>query len=311
MAKKHRKHWLVVLVVLVIALLLYIPLQPKEPPEPEENITKPVENVTVVEGIQKGNLVKINFVLSLEDGTVVDTNNVTLAEQYGVKNYVKGPFVFIARKSGKVKGFDDAIIGLKEGEITQKIIEPSEEVLFVNNSRREKIVRQQGIPTLQKFPISRYKEFFNKPPIKGDVVFNPELLFKYQVVNITEKYAIAKILVKLGDEFTLQGNHWKSKVLDLGDRVFIVVHNPEANQTFETKFGTATIELEERSFYIVHEPELGRILNHTIETGLAFQPIIEFEIIEITEDSFILRRINYLPQERLTLDVEVLEVQEI
>jgi len=284
--KQGIKNWLIFIAILIIAILVFIQLQPEKPgPEPEKNETI----IPEPEGIQKGNLISINFVLSLEDGTVVDTNNVELAEQWNISNYVKGPFKLIVGKSGKVKGFDDALIGLTEGK-AQKTIEPSENVLFVNNSRKEKIVRQQGIPAMQKFPLSKFEELFGKPAIKGDVVFNPALVFKYQILNITEKNAWAKVLVKLGEEYQLIGNHWKSKVLDVGERVFIVVHNPKENQTFETKFGMASIEVQERSFYIHHEPELGRILKRTIDTGLAFQPIIEFEIIEIADDYFILRR---------------------
>jgi len=313
MAKKRKKKqasksWIIILLILLIAILMYIPLQPEEPVEepPVKNITEPEPT-----GIKKGDLIKINFVLSLEDGTVVDTNNVTLAEKWNLSNYVKGPYSLFVGKSGKVKGFDDALVGLTKGQTAQKIIGPTEKVLFINNSRREKIVRREAIPRNQKFPLKTYENFFGKPAFVGDVIFNPELVFKYQVINITEKNAYAKILLYEGDELTLPGNNWKSQVMEVGKRMITVIHNPKENTTFDTNFGTAYITVEERTFYINHEPELGRKLSESVDIGQFFQPIVAFEIIEIGDTWFLLRRTNYLLQEKLTFDVEILEIQEI
>ncbi len=309
-AKKQNKNWIIILGILIIALLIYIPLQPKEPTAVPENITN-LTKEPVLAGIQKGDLVTLNFVLSLEDGTVVDTNNADLAKQYELENYATGPVKLIVGKSGKVKGFDNALIGLAEGASAQKSIEPSEKILFIEKPIREKIVRQQALPRVQKFPLAAFKGLFGKPAIKGTVVYNPELVFKYQVLNVTEKNAWAQVLVKQGEEYTLQGNQWSSHVLEVGEKVFTVVHNPEDNQTFETDFGIAVIELKDRSFYLNHRPELNRVLSQAVDIGKEFNPLADFKITEVSETAFLLRRVNYLPQEHLTLDVEVLSIEKI
>jgi len=304
--KKGSKNWIILLAIVIIAVLIYIPLQPQEPAiEPAKNVT------TETGGIKDQDLVEINFVLSLEDGTVVDTNNEELAEEWNIGNYVKGPFRFVVGESSKVKGFDDAIMGLKEGDKKTLTIEPSEKVLFVENTRKELLSRQQAISRHQKFSKSNYDSLFGKPPIIGDAVFNENLVFKYQIVNITEKNVWAKIIINTGDEVTLEGNHWKSKALDVGERMITFVHNPAENLTYDTRFGTAKITIEDRTIYVNHEPELGKVLTQSVDIGEAFSPVIDFEITEITNTTFLLRRTNYLAQEKLTLDVEVLSVQEL
>ena len=113
--------WIVLAIIAVGALLfMFTRTQPAEIPK---NITNVTENVT--SGATYGDLVTINFILELENGTVADTNDPALAEQNKLTNYVKGPYAFVLGQSGKVQGFDQALLGMNEGEHRETMIEPS------------------------------------------------------------------------------------------------------------------------------------------------------------------------------------------
>lgn len=54
--------------------------------------------------VAKGSKVTVDYTGSFEDGTVFDTSE------------GKGPITFVAGNSEVIKGFDDAVVGMKKGE---------------------------------------------------------------------------------------------------------------------------------------------------------------------------------------------------
>jgi len=157
------KLWLVFGAIAVIAIgFLFM----KAPAPPEKNETiKP--NITLAEGVSFGDLLTINYVLYFENGTVADTNNAKLAEEAGLINYVKGNFKFILGQSGKVKGFDEAITGMKENDHREVIIEPSEPVIILKVNRTRIVNRFVYIPRHQAFPQSTFTGALQIPPCNG------------------------------------------------------------------------------------------------------------------------------------------------
>jgi hypothetical protein len=95
--KKSWIKWILIIAILVIVGLLYIPTLDKK--EAKEEPVAPVSVPQVETGAQFGDLMKINYALSYMNGTVVDTNNDTIAKKFGIGNYVKGPYSFILGQS--------------------------------------------------------------------------------------------------------------------------------------------------------------------------------------------------------------------
>lgn len=311
--KKSWIKWILIIVILVIVGLLYIPTLEKK--ETAEEPTTPVIVPQVETGAQFGDLLKINYILSYTNGTVVDTNNETLAKRYGIENYVKGPYSFILGQSGKllgqnveIKPFDDAIKGLELGDKKTIDIKPSEKVLAYKLNMSDKKQRRVAVPAIQRFSIEKFKETFSKQPVVGDVVSNSEKYpWPYKVLNVTENSAYAQIVIKAGDEVVIPSTDWKSMALDVGDKVIVFVQNPDIGQVIETPYGSAVVtNLSKGYVWFNHQPELGKTSKQTIAAQREGGPVYDFVVWRIDEGSFIIRRANYLPQEHLKLDVEVL-----
>jgi peptidylprolyl isomerase len=83
----------------------------------------------ITEAIQmkasKGNRVKVDYTGTLDDGTVFDSSE------------GKHPLEFIAGEGQLIKGFDDAVIGMEEGEEKEITIAPEE----AYGQRREDLVQ--------------------------------------------------------------------------------------------------------------------------------------------------------------------------
>ncbi|MBS3147706.1 FKBP-type peptidyl-prolyl cis-trans isomerase [Candidatus Woesearchaeota archaeon] len=293
--------------ILLLLLLVACGLAP-----PDAGMTVPADNTTSVDtGVQKGDLVTVNFELTLENGTVADTNNPALAEQNGVKNYVKGPYAFILGQSGKVKGFDDAIIGMKLGEKREVNIKPSEPEIILNLNKTIIRNRLVTIPRLQAFPLGTFKERFGKQAIIGDVVFSNDFPFKYQIVNMTNKSAIGKMLLKEGEEYVLPNTEWKSEVAKVTEEDAMFYSEPQDNQTISSPFGNATVTFSKSRLYIIFHPELGRIFNYTAEVnenGIGIP--MTFQVVKIHDAGFTIKRYGSLADKNLKLNVELLEVTE-
>ena len=290
--------WIIFGIIAIGALLFFFTKAPV-PVTPPVNITP--ENITP--GASLGDLITINFVLSLENGTIVDTNNAELAEKYGITNYVKGPYTFILGQSGKVPGFDEALLGIREGEHKETFIEPSEQEAILEVNKTRIMHRMITINRKQSFPLKSFETMFQKPPILGDIVFNKELAFKYQVVNITENHVITDIFAKEGEEYTLPNTEWKSKVAIVAEEDIMFYQDPEENQTLITPFGTAVVNLTKSRIILNFKPELNKIFNKSVEMagtqGFTISQL--FQVIEIHDDYFVIKRVGLLTDKRLKL----------
>lgn len=315
--KKSWIKWILIIAILVIIGLLYIPTLDKK--EAKEEPVTPVSVPQVETGAQFGDLMKINYVLSFINGTVVDTNNETLAKKYNIGTYTQGQYSFILGQSGKllgqngeVKAFDDALKGAAVGDKKTMDIQPSEKVLAFQINMSDQKSRRVAVPALQRFSIEKFKETFSQQPVVGNTVLNSkEYPWPYKVLNVTDKSVYAQIIIQLGDDVIIPGTEWKSQALDVGEKVITFVQNPEIGQVIKTPYGTATVMNLTRGYVLFdHTPELGKVSKQTIAAQREGGLVYDFVVWKIEDTNFIIRRINYLPQEHLKLDVEVLDIIE-
>ncbi len=299
------KALLIVGIVAIAALLMYFTKQPSLQIPVLENET---ENVTETKGITYGDLVAINFVLYLENGTVADTNDVAVAEKNKLLNYHKGPFVFILGQSGKVTGFDEALLGMEEGEHRETMIEPSEKEVKLTVGKTKALRRFVTINKIQAFPVASYNTFFKKQPVVGDIVKSEAFAFKYKVVNMTNKSIITEIYAKEGEEYVLPNTEWKSAVVKVAEEDIMFYQMPEENQTLETPFGRATINFTKSIMFINFQPELNKVFNKSIEMGRGFSIPQSFQVVEVHENEFVIQRYGTLTDKRLKLVADLLSI---
>ena len=252
----------------------------------------------------------IDFVLYLENGTVADTNNPKLAEEVNLSNYVKGSYTFILGQSGKVKGFDEVLRGMRKGEHKELIIEPSEKEVVLNISKVRVLKRYLTVHKNQRFPRSAFENLFKKSPIIGDVVVSEELAFKYQVINMSNRTVLTKMLLREGEEYVLPNTEWKSRVSRVATEDAIFYQIPEENQTIDTPFGPAFINFTPSAMFINFQPKLNKIFKREVDLGSGFRIPQEFQIVEIGEKEFTIKRWMALEEKRLKLVVDLLEVTE-
>jgi hypothetical protein len=289
----------VTVIVLVIIGLWYFNRPAEQPPAPQ---------VEAEPGVEKGDLVAINFVLAMADGIIVDTNNQTLAKEYDIPHYVKGPFRFIVGQSSKLKGFDDAMIGMKLGETRTRVIEPSEPVLVYTIDISKTISRNQPFPLYSPISLGKFEERFSRKPVINDVIVHPDLPWPIKVVNMTEKNVVVESLAEAGRSYTLPGFEWKSLLLVKSKNDMLFRHNPNEGQSMTTEFGPAVVTIGEGRLNITYKVEVGDAVRYAtpLEGGPGTIPY-DFKVTDVTEKDFTIKRINHPAQEALVLTAELIE----
>lgn len=306
--KKDYIKWALFVAILAIVVFFLLPIAKKENIDSETNITEITDKSKIAE---MGDLVTINYVLRLDNGEVVDTNNEELAKEAGLETYTKGPFKFILGQSNKLPTFDQAIEGLKLGEKKTVIIKPIESVLVLGINMTEKKPRRILHSRLKKFSLEEYENSFQEPAIIDNIVSNIEAApWPFKILNATDKYILAQIMVRPGESFFIPGQEWKSQVMRTSDRVIEFVQNPKIGLVFDTPYGTAEItNVTISNIYFKHTPEEGKLLKQKLTSGKSQGRTFDFEVLDIREDEFIIRRTNHLAQELANIEVEMLELE--
>lgn len=296
------------LVIIAIIFSITFLFAPKEKQKTtkfyEENITKEIPE----DGVHLKELVTISYVLTIpnEDNRVVDTNNAELAKKYGVTRYTEGPLRFIVGKSGKVKGFDDAIIGMRAGETKEIIIKPSEPATRYLLNKTKEFARNQPVPKTQVFKTKAFEALFGKKPILNGIFFNKKFPWNYKVINMSEEAVGLEAQVKEGQKFILPGLEWESTVLLVRNRDFLVRHNPKEGQTIKTILGPAFVNVTGGTMRVTHSLQQGQLVNYSKEIMGIQNPHV-FKVMEVTDQKVLLERYDNPAEKKLLLNVTVLD----
>ena len=284
--------------IVAISLSLYA-CEKQTPVEPKENKTaEPTGPVA-----ELGDLAEVDFTLRLMNGTVVDTTDRELAEEAGLDQYKVGTQKMILGQSGKVKGFDEAIVGVELGETETKVIPPSQKVYEIQMNKTKKLHRFQPLNRKQAFKRSNFKEIFGKYPAERDVVFNfGRFPWKYRILNVSDDYVIGEMVVKQEERYQLPGMPWNSTVFEVYTDVVTFYHDPSEGQLIDTEFGKANITTTGKYVFINYMPVRGELLSKSASVG-GVTVTKEFKIVEVTDKDFTIRQWGILEDKALELTV--------
>lgn len=92
--------------------------------------------------VKAGDTVSVDYVGRYTNGTVFDTSNATIAKDSGIYNPARAyaPFSFVAGANTTIKGFDDAVIGMKANETKTNVTIPPEKAYGDYNASNLKTV---------------------------------------------------------------------------------------------------------------------------------------------------------------------------
>ncbi|KYC45256.1 MAG: FKBP-type peptidyl-prolyl cis-trans isomerase [Candidatus Methanofastidiosum methylothiophilum] len=266
--------------------------------------------------VEKGDTVKVDYIGKLQDGTVFDTSILEEARNAGIynQNRIYEPLTLKIGDGSTIPGFENGLLGMKEGE-TKTISIPPEQAYgpedpslkFVQPKILEEVPKIQEITRFEEIPrtfqatVSSFVNRYGKQPTVGmiidladwpgqvvqvtstDVVIEhkPEvgksITNEVTTITVTEIKASTIVLrydPKVGDSIPTEIGNLV--VLEVTDTTMKVQAMPQ--KQLETLFGVANI-VESGDKYIIRvNPKVGDEIVYQNQVG---------KVVEVTADSFV------------------------
>jgi FKBP-type peptidyl-prolyl cis-trans isomerase 2 len=156
--------------------------------------------------VQQGDLVRVNYTATLENGKVFHTTFAQVAKDPGTSKvaWYEEPKEFapeevLAGEQGSIPGMGDAILGLAPGEKKRKTL-PAEKAYGPSDPRKiAQFSCLKKMPKTMRMTAQEYMEEFNSFPVQGKEV-NLVPYFKARVVEVTEHDVKLKFLAEDGEQ---------------------------------------------------------------------------------------------------------------
>jgi FKBP-type peptidyl-prolyl cis-trans isomerase 2 len=197
--------------------------------------------------VKTGDNISIDYTGSLEDGKVFDTSLEKVAKENQLfdpqRKYI--PLKFTVGKMKVIKGMDDGVIGMKEGDSKTLTILPENAYGMINPELIQTYPIIQVIPTV--FPriieasIDQFERTFGHDHKKGDVVTIPNSKINLTIVNITSNVSLSYNF-KVGEQIPSNAP-WNETVVKIDDKNITVVYSVKKDEIiqFENVPWTTTV----------------------------------------------------------------------
>ncbi len=215
-----------------------------------------------------GDLVSVEYVGSLENGTVFDTSRMEVAQSAGIYNPARPyePISFTVGVQQMIQGFDEAVQGMRVGQ-EKTVTIPSEKAYgeydptrLIVTPRTEVLNRTSEVNKTIVISTAQFSTVFGSQPVVGEVYNTPQAPWPFKVSVADDEKVVLTAVAKVGDKVSLPGTSWDSTVTNVGDNIRIR-QDPKPGQMVETPFGNATIELTQREIRIVTNPQKGTVIS--------------------------------------------------
>jgi len=219
-------------VLVVLAALIYLTQKDKgyNAPVTTPTTTPTAENANIAE---KDDIVTLDYTGRLLNGTVFDTSIREVADKNGIYNPLRTyePITFTLGYGGLIKGFEEAVQGMRIGEQKEFTLPPEKAYGYRREDLIQPVERRQSSPIVQNISLDKFVEDIGRQPYDG---------MEFTVPNRT------------GYEVT-----WPMSVIKVYNDTVTFRYHPDRNATVETVFGPANVYSTEDEIVIEVDAEVG------------------------------------------------------
>jgi len=238
-----------------------------------------------VSGITQGYEVKVGYVGTHEDGEVFDEGNISFS--------VGGGQV--------IPGFEEAVIGMEVGQKKTVLIPPEKAYGPYNPEMIDYVElvqvgdRVNDIERFVEIPAAAFPQYFGKNPIEGDVVESSGIEFE---VSVKGETVTLETLLDVGETVDNPNAGWKSTVIEVGDEMIKVRHDPLPGHIIQHALGPISVSTTEDKLILEYEPNYGESVQGPY--GLS-------KVLEHNSTHFKVDHNHELAGKTLTFEIEIQE----
>ncbi len=189
-----------------------------------EDSPKVSENKTTT--VEEGNQVGVYYIGKLQNGTIFDQSK------------EGNPLTFIVGSGQMIKGFEEAVIGMKENESKNVTLNP-EKAYGERDINKVKKIPKVSVESIfiEDVPLSNFKQIIGKDPV-------------------------------INETYTIQQIPWPVKVVEIKNTTIKLKHEPVSGKVINIGFGEVTIvTTNETNLTLTSNPAVGTMLN--TQSGVA------------------------------------------
>jgi len=182
--------------------------------------------------IQSGDTVNVDYTGMLEDGTVFDTSIEGVGLEAGLDRGMFEPIKFTIGQGALIPGFENAIIGMKEGE-TKTVVLPPE--LAYGETQEDLIVSLPVSQEMDRFVDINKSDFvlmFGVDPVVGGEVSSLDISWPMKVISVRGDTVNVENIMKVGEEIEMAGVGWTTVVQSVDEETISLKQSPVVGDTF-------------------------------------------------------------------------------
>jgi peptidylprolyl isomerase len=210
--------------------------------------------------VKKGDKIYVDYIKSLENGTVFDTSIESVAKENNI--YTAGrqykPLQFTVGNGEEVQGFDEGVIGMKAGESRTLTISPEMGYGLVNPASIKAYpiidIVPTKLPRITVIPFEQFEGIFGEGHKVGDIVTAPGVNINLTIMELSTNVSLS-FNFKVGDKLPSQGMPWNETVTAIDETNITVNYDVEKNDVIKfpnTEWNTTVIDVTPDNITIKH-----------------------------------------------------------
>jgi len=220
--------------------------------------------------VEKGDTVKVDYIGKLQDGTVFDTSLIQEAQNAGIYNEqrIYEPITVNVGDGSTIPGFENGLIGMKEGQTKEIVIPPAEAYGESDPNYIISLPRVlEEIPKIQE--LTRFEEI----PSTFQATITA-------FVNRYQKQPTVGMVIELTD--------WPGQVVEVTSTDVVIQHKPEIGKTITNDATTFTVtNVANDKITLRYDPKIGDLL--PVEYG-------DLKVLEVNESTM---KVEAVPQRQI------------
>ena len=267
--------------------------------------------------VEMGDTVQVDYTGKLPNGTVFDTSDPEVAVSAGV--YQEGrpyqPLVVGVGAHNVIKGFEDGLLGMKEGESRTLTIAPEDGYGPSDPTKIDVIPQLNDIPATQtimrEINVSaiQFDMIFGTGNEVGDIITVPNSSINMTVLEIGETVKLSYDM-EVGDIIDGGETLWADEVIEVNSTQIVVRHDVEVGDIIqfpESPWNSTVLEVTGTNITLQHNPIPDTTIYTMVQTAFGPQQVpaqVHFNETDITIDSN-----HFLAGKTLIFEVEVVAIE--
>lgn len=221
--------------------------------------------------VESGDVVVINYVGRLLNGTVFDTSSDEVARKEGIyaDNDSYGPISFAVNEGQMIPGIDDGVLGMKEGETKVLTITPESGFGEYNPMLIQVADRAYPIDRIANLSLETFRFVVSTEPEINTLINDPNVPWPMYVMNMTNDTITIRYMPEAGSPVeTMFGI---GDVVNMSADKIWIRENPEKGSSVVTVVGPAkVVDVNETSVVLdYNHPFAGQTLVYEVTvTGI-------------------------------------------